>query len=318
MMSNYLFARVVGASLLAALAMNSGCGGDARGPSAPSPPSSPNTAPAVLRVASVVPSSGAAGVATAVHILGSGFQAGATVTFDGTPATVTAILGTNITATTPANAAGVVDVVVTNPGGQTERLASGYTYMHVAAPSVSAISPARGSTSGGTTVTIKGSGFQTGAIVTLGGERLIAYGADSATIYVMTLAHDAGTVEIVVTNPDGQVARLTDVYTYAPPESFDFNGAWQGYALAHPDHVRSARHSDMEMGFIIENNGLTSVTCGGAPVTFSPALPVIGGAFSYSGDEGVVVTGRIVSDASAVGTIKTGACPATSWAAEKR
>jgi hypothetical protein len=42
------------------------------------------------------------------------------------------------------------------------------------------------------------------------------------------------------------------------------------------------------------------------------------GAFSSSEDDGVVMTGRIVSDVSAMGRINTAACPATMWYAEKR
>jgi IPT/TIG domain-containing protein len=93
--------------------------------------------------------------------------------------------------------------------------------------SVSAVSPSKGSTGGGTAVTIPGSGFQTGAFVTLGAIRQAANVENSATIRVTTPVHDAGPVEIVVTNPDGQAATFAGGYTYASPQSFDFNGAWE-------------------------------------------------------------------------------------------
>ena len=191
--------------------------------------------------------------------------------------------------------------------------------MQVAPPVVSAVSPIRGSTSGGTTVTIAGSGFQSAATVTLGSERQTPYVLNSSTILVTTAARAAGTVEIIVTNPDGQVGTLSGAYRYASPQSFDFNGGWEGYALAHPDaRVQSTpRHSDMAMRFTIESNVLTRVTCGGTILSFPTTQSVSDGAFSYAGDDGVVITGRIVSDGSAVGTIDTAACPATRWAAEK-
>lgn len=185
--------------------------------------------------------------------------------------------------------------------------------------SVSAVSPSKGSTGGGTAVTITGSGFQTGAFVTLGAIRQAANVENSATIRVTTPVHDVGPVEIVVTNPDGQAATFAGGYTYASPQSFDFNGAWEGFALAHPDaQGRSApQHSDMGMRFTIENNRLTSLVCGGATLVFLSSPSVSAGAFSHTGNDDVV-TGRIVSDLSAVGTINTGACPTTRWTAARR
>jgi hypothetical protein len=187
-------------------------------------------------------------------------------------------------------------------------------------PFVSAVFPTTGSTGGGTAVTITGSGFQTGATVTLGDIQQTASVETSTTIRVTTAAHDPGPVEITVTNPDGRAGTFTGGYRYASPQSFNFNGAWEGYALAHPDaQARSApQHSDMEIRFTIESDRLTNITCGGTTLAFSSPPSVTDGAFSHAGDDGVVITGRIVSDAGAVGTINTGACPATRWTAARR
>src|SRR5262249_20125973 len=71
------------------------------------------TAPTVT---SVTPSAGVTTGGTAVTITGTNFQNGATVTFGGTMATNVAFVDSNtLTATTPAHAAGTVDVTVTNP-----------------------------------------------------------------------------------------------------------------------------------------------------------------------------------------------------------
>jgi hypothetical protein len=61
-------------------------------------------------------------------ITGTDFQSGATVSVDGAATSVTVTASTSITATTPAHAAGTVDVVVTNPNGLSGRLAGAYTY----------------------------------------------------------------------------------------------------------------------------------------------------------------------------------------------
>jgi hypothetical protein len=85
-----------------------------------------NTAPSV---ASVTPASGPVSGGTGVTITGTNFVSGATVSFGGTAATgVTVASSTAITATTPAHAAGAVDLVVTNSHGQNGTSPNGYTY----------------------------------------------------------------------------------------------------------------------------------------------------------------------------------------------
>ena len=69
---------------------------------------------------------------TSVTITGTNFTGATAVTFGGTAATgVTVVNATTITATTPAHAAGVVDVAVTTPGGTGTGIG---LYTYVAAP----------------------------------------------------------------------------------------------------------------------------------------------------------------------------------------
>ncbi len=80
-------------------------------------------------VASIVPARGFTVGATAVTVGGTGFQAGATLTIGGSAATdVVVVNATTITAKTPAHSAGVVNVVVTNPGPLAGTLVGGFTY----------------------------------------------------------------------------------------------------------------------------------------------------------------------------------------------
>jgi hypothetical protein len=80
-------------------------------------------------VTSVAPATGPAAGSTSVTVSGTNFQAGATVTFGGVAATgVTVVNSTTITCTTPAGAAGAVNVVVRNPDAQTGTLVNGFTY----------------------------------------------------------------------------------------------------------------------------------------------------------------------------------------------
>jgi Glycosyl hydrolases family 16/IPT/TIG domain len=77
----------------------------------------------------ISPTSGTTAGGTPVTITGTGFLAGATVAFGTTAASgVTVVSATSITATTPAHAAGAVNVVVTNTDAQSGTLTNGYTY----------------------------------------------------------------------------------------------------------------------------------------------------------------------------------------------
>ena len=96
----------------------------------PPPPPQPPT------VSSVSPNSGVTTGGTSVNITGTDFLSGATVSFGGTLATsVSLVSSASINATTPAHAAGAVNVVVTNTNGLSGSLTNGFTYI-VAAESV--------------------------------------------------------------------------------------------------------------------------------------------------------------------------------------
>jgi len=176
----------------------------------------PNTAPLI---SSISPTSGPAAGGTTVTISGTGFAAGATASFGGTAATNVNVLGsTTITAVTPAHASGQVNVVVTNPGGQSATKPNGYSYAATAAPTVSGVNPASGPTAGGTSTTISGTGFAAGATVTFGGSTATGVVVtNSTTITATTPAHAAGTVDVVVTNSNGQSGTKTSAFTYNAP-----------------------------------------------------------------------------------------------------
>ena len=78
----------------------------------------------------VVPAFGSVGGSNVVIVSGTGFAAGATVTFGGVPATsVNVVNATSLTAKPPAHAAGLVAVSVSNPGSPAGNLANGYRYL---------------------------------------------------------------------------------------------------------------------------------------------------------------------------------------------
>jgi hypothetical protein len=166
-------------------------------------------------VNAVSPSSGPAAGGTSVQVTGTNFVSGATVSFGGTAAIgVTVVSATTLSATTPAHASGAVNVVVTNPDGQNGTLAGGFTYLALA-PTVTGVAPNGGPISGGTSVTVTGTNFASGATVSFGGTAATNVAVVGATrITATTPAHAAGPVTVVVTNPGGQSGTLAGAFTY--------------------------------------------------------------------------------------------------------
>ena len=105
-------------------------------------------------------------------------------------------------------------MLVTTPGG-TNSANTLYTY--VAAPTVTAISPTSGTTTGGTSVTITGANFTGATAVTIGGAAATGITVNSATsITATTPAGTAGPASVLVTTPSGTNAANT-LYTYVTP-----------------------------------------------------------------------------------------------------
>lgn len=184
--------------------------------------------PVAPTVSTVSPASGTTAGGTAVTITGTGFQSGASVSFGGTNATsVTFNSANQLTATTPARAAGAVTVTVTNPGGLNGSKASAYTFVAPVAPSptITTVSPSSGTTAGGTTVVITGTNFQNGATVTFGGTAATSVTFNNSTrLTVTTPARATGSVAVVVTNPGGLAATRNPGYFYSTPaEASDFH-----------------------------------------------------------------------------------------------
>lgn len=116
--------------------------------------------------------------------------------------------------------AGPVDVIVVNPDGGSAILKGGFTYkLPDSRPVITGINPDRGTTKGGTPVTINGSDFRDELKVYFGGKEAVVNKIDPGAIEVATPAHDAGTVDVTVVNKDGGVATLYRAFTYLVPGS---------------------------------------------------------------------------------------------------
>jgi hypothetical protein len=226
------------------------------------------SAPSIVRVqpSRALPAGGGT-----VVVRGAGFLPGAQVLIGGAPAGgVTVARPDVITCVAPPGASGAADVTVQNPDGGLIRLTGGFSFLPSAAPAptLSAVAPSAGPVTGGTVAVLSGSGFDADAVLVVGGrpaeqvER-----ADDHTLTAHLPEGNDGTVDVTVTNHDGQSATAHAAYTAtaappgAPPRIHGVTpaaGALEGGAVV-----------------LITSEGLSfspgaQVIIGGRPATTSP------------------------------------------------
>jgi len=167
--------------------------------------------PAVTQVS---PASGPIGGGTTVNITGSGFTGATSVSFGGSPATPVVNSDNSISVISPAHVAGVVDVTVTTSAG-TSTATSADQFTYGSGPTVTAVSPATGPTSGGTLVTIFGSSFTGATSVSFGGIGATPTVISDSHITAISPAHVAGLVDVLVVTPGGtSAATASDHFTF--------------------------------------------------------------------------------------------------------
>ncbi len=158
---------------------------------------------------------------TLVTITGTAFTGALAVDFGTIPATsFTVVSDTTITAVSPAGS-GTVDVTVTGaaPQGRSPT-SSADLFSYVNVPTVSGLSPTSGPGSGGTFVTITGSGFTGATAVHFGTAAVTTLISESDTqlVVVSPRATSFGTVDVTVTTAGGTSAiSPADTFLYFAP-----------------------------------------------------------------------------------------------------
>ena len=133
-----------------------------------------------------------------------------------TAASTTVVSGTQITTSTPELVSGLADVVVVNPDGQVAVLAQGFLY--TPPPQITGILPPQGSTLGGDTIAITGTGFQPNAQILIGGKLatdVVVH--DSGNISATTPSGTAGPASVTVKNPDLSSHTVGGGFLYIKP-----------------------------------------------------------------------------------------------------
>jgi hypothetical protein len=177
-----------------------------------------STAPTVK---SVSPDVGPVGGGTIVTIKGKNVVTATAVDFGTAPATTFTPKGNNsLVATAPAEEAGAVAVTVTNPSGtSTSVLSAADQFTYTTGPTIQSVSPRVGGTTGGTKVTIAGSGF-TGVTAVDFGSTPATYTFDSdqaiSAIAPPSSGNAPGPVNVSVTVGSATTpTEQADVFTYA-------------------------------------------------------------------------------------------------------
>lgn len=110
-----------------------------------------------------------------------------------------------------------VTVTVSNVAGSnsaTSNASAAAVISNNPTPTISSISPNGGTTAGGTSVTISGTNLSTVSAVTFDGSAATISTKTSTQLVVVTPAHSAGAVDVVVTNTAGSVTSANG-FTYA-------------------------------------------------------------------------------------------------------
>jgi hypothetical protein len=78
---------------------------------------------------------------------------------------------------------------------------------------IGSVTPALGPAAGGTSLTIRGSGFQSGTTATLGGKALTVVFKDKNTLTFTTPALSSGAQQLILTNPGGESVSLDAAFS---------------------------------------------------------------------------------------------------------
>ncbi|GAA1919213.1 hypothetical protein GCM10009716_29990 [Streptomyces sodiiphilus] len=160
----------------------------------------------------ITPNQGSTGGGTPVSITGTNLSNTSAVRFGTRLATdIVNVSPTEVTAVSPAGS-GVAPVTVTTPGGTSNPV----PFYYVGAPFKQSLSPTTGSTAGGETITLTGTGLSSATNVAFGATNATPTVVSDNQLTVVAPAGTAGSVAITVTTAGGTTNGLSYTYVAAP------------------------------------------------------------------------------------------------------
>ncbi|MGX7758456.1 IPT/TIG domain-containing protein [Streptomyces angustmyceticus] len=201
----------------------------------------------------ISPDQGSTGGGDTVTFTGTGLANATAVLFGAKSATITANTPTSVSAVLPSGA-GVVDATVRTPGGTSNPV----PFYYVQPPVIVEVSQSSGPVAGGAAITLTGRGLDTTESVTFGATDVTPTVVSDSELTVVSPAHAAGSVSLVVT-AQGGTATAADPFAFvAPPTATGFSpltGLPAGGTLVGITGTNLAT--------------TTGVTFGGVPATFA-------------------------------------------------
>jgi len=231
---------------------------------------------------------------------------------------ITATYSCSATATSPAGTYPIIPSLLNPSNRQTNytvSLLNGILTVTLAAPpTIVSVTPNTGLTNGGTPVTLLGTGFATGATVNFG-----ALPAGSVTVInstnltAVTPPSALGTVNVVVTNADGQSGTLTNAFTYAAPPgtppSIVSQPANQVLGLGQMALFTATATGTAPLSYQWQLSGVNLADNGRITGSQSNLLTLTGVLLTDAGDYQVLVTNAYGSATSAVASLAIVAPP---------
>jgi hypothetical protein len=217
------------------------------------------------------PDSGSIAGGTIVSITGTGLAGATGIRFGAAPAVITADSSTQVTVTSPPGK-GTADITVITPAGTSKPTAAGHYTYTAPRPAVTGVSPDGGTTAGGTTVSITGTGLAGATGVRFGAAAAVIT-TDSSTQITVTSPPGTGTVTITVTTPAGTSKTTAGHYAYTTrpklSQSISFTAPASGTAGGSATLSASGGGSGNPVVFSASSPGVCTVS--GATVSYTAA-----------------------------------------------
>ena len=220
---------------------------------------------------------------TSFTITGTNLTGASSVSFGGTAAaSYTVNSATSITVTAPAHATGLVDVTVTTPNG-TSATSSDDQFTFVTPPAITSLTPASGTTAGGTVVTITGTNLSNATQILFNGVAGTSTSSTATTATVTAPAHAAGQVDVNLVTAGGTTPLTTgDHYTFIAPPTAGASSATVAYnSSANPVTLNTSGGPTSVAVATVPSHG--SATASGTTITYTPTTGFFGtDTFTYT------------------------------------
>jgi hypothetical protein len=210
---------------------------------------------------SIVPNAGPPAGGTVVTINGENFTTGATVMFGPNVVPSVFVSPLQIEATAPPGLAGMVDVRVTTPQGQSA-ISDNDHFTYTNGPIIAGLNPASGPTSGGIPIVITGTNFAAGATVMFGTKLSDAVNFNSAT-QITALLPTTGTPGVI----DVKVTTAGGTSPVSTLSKFTYTATVPVIAAIVPNKAQTVGGAKIE----ISGSGFLGVSCP-AGVKFGTAV----------------------------------------------